>query len=92
MNIDRQYDLIEPDVVSAVLVERGWQRVFDNDLVTTYKREPNTFIGIVDGDQENTLLEVMMFEGPEAVAEIWKRSCSGFASQSQTTPPSQLEH
>lgn len=92
MNIDQQYELIEPDVVIEVLKERGWRRVVNNALVTTYARAPQSYISIVDGDQENTLLKVMMFEGPEAVAEIWKRSCSGFASQSQTTPPSQLEH
>lgn len=75
MSVDEQYAEIEPDVVVTVLKERGWKH--DADLSTLdadcYKK--GFFrIYILDGNQRGALSAMFDYEGPEAVAEVWRRS------------------
>ena len=77
MNVIEQYDLIEPDTITDVLKERGWEYVGDDDIWSVYKNARHELVFVADGDQTILLEGVLKYEGPEAVAEIWARS-SGF--------------
>lgn len=82
LSLDEQYKKIEPDTVTAVLVERGWYKetdpMFVRDLpypfdVDVWMKNGLT-IHIKDGDQREALAAVFDYEGPEAVTEIYLRS------------------
>jgi hypothetical protein len=73
MLIDDQYRLIEPDTLTGVLKERGWVCQPLNPLTDVW-RKGSLMILVEDGDQREALSAVFDYEGPEAVAEIWKRS------------------
>jgi hypothetical protein len=71
--IDEQYRLIEPDTITGVLKELGWVCEPADPLYDIW-RKGLLAIYIEDGDQREALSAVFDYEGPEAVAEIWKRS------------------
>ena len=73
MLVDDQYLLIEPDTLAGVLKERGWVCESPDPLCDIW-RKGLFAIYVEDGDQREALSAVFDYEGPEAVAEIWKRS------------------
>ena len=79
MNVTEQYELIEPDTITDVLKERGWEYVGDDDIWSVYESPRHELVFVVDGDQRGTMEDVFKYEGPEAAAEIWARS-SGFGT------------
>lgn len=73
LSLDEQYKKIEPDTITAVLVERGWYKETDSFDVDVWMKNGLT-IHIKDGDQREALAAVFDYEGPEAVTEIYLRS------------------
>lgn len=81
MNIEEQYELIEPDTITKALAKRGWTRqaadleVLAGDPVDIWAHPTESkFIMIADGEQFEAMTEVMVHEGPLCVAEIWLAS------------------